>query len=79
MVEAGEGASLAIGDTVAALIAGGGYAQYALAPAGQCLQLPNGSQKAPISQALAQVGSPRRDTTTVNRRAAGHSIARFAS
>lgn len=42
VIEAGEGAKLAIGDKVCALIAGGGYAQYALAPAGQCLPLPDG-------------------------------------
>jgi putative PIG3 family NAD(P)H quinone oxidoreductase len=42
VVAAGEGASLSIGDRVCALLAGGGYAQYALAPAGQCLPLPDG-------------------------------------
>lgn len=36
----GEGASLEIGARVCALIAGGGYAEYALAPAGQCLPVP---------------------------------------
>jgi NADPH2:quinone reductase len=30
------------GDTVCALLAGGGYAQYAAAPAGQCLPVPRG-------------------------------------
>jgi NADPH:quinone reductase len=31
-----------IGDKVCALLAGGGYAQYAVAPAGQCLPIPDG-------------------------------------
>ncbi len=38
---AGEGAGLGIGERVCALIAGGGYAEYALAPAGQCLPVPD--------------------------------------
>jgi NADPH2:quinone reductase len=32
--------SLAIGERVCALVAGGGYAQYCVAPAGQCLPVP---------------------------------------
>lgn len=32
----------AIGDSVCALLAGGGYAEYAVAPAGQCLPIPKG-------------------------------------
>ena len=35
-------AGLAIGDAVCALVAGGGYAQYCVAPAGQCLPVPKG-------------------------------------
>ena len=35
-------AGLAIGDPVCALVAGGGYAQLCVAPAGQCLPLPKG-------------------------------------
>ena len=31
-----------IGDAVCALVAGGGYAQYCVAPAGQCLPVPQG-------------------------------------
>jgi len=42
VVAVGEGAGLAVGTRVCALIAGGGYAQYALAPAGQCLIVPDG-------------------------------------
>ncbi|CAN5186713.1 NAD(P)H-quinone oxidoreductase [soil metagenome] len=34
--------ALAIGARVCALLAGGGYAEYALAPAGQCLPVPDG-------------------------------------
>lgn len=34
--------TLMIGQRVCALIAGGGYAQYAVAPAGQCLPVPGG-------------------------------------
>ncbi|MGE0178920.1 MAG: NAD(P)H-quinone oxidoreductase [Sphingomonas sp.] len=40
IVAMGEGSRWAIGDRVCALIAGGGYAEYALAPAGQCLPVP---------------------------------------
>jgi len=35
-------AGLAVGDRVCALVAGGGYAQYAVAPVGQCLPVPQG-------------------------------------
>jgi NADPH:quinone reductase len=35
-------AGLALGDRVCALVAGGGYAQYAVAPVGQCLPVPQG-------------------------------------
>jgi putative PIG3 family NAD(P)H quinone oxidoreductase len=35
-------AGLAIGDPVCALVAGGGYAEYCVAPAGQCLPVPKG-------------------------------------
>ena len=35
-------AGLAIGDTVCALVAGGGYAEFCVAPAGQCLPVPQG-------------------------------------
>jgi putative PIG3 family NAD(P)H quinone oxidoreductase len=35
-------AGLAIGDRVCALVAGGAYAGYAVAPAGQCLPVPDG-------------------------------------
>lgn len=35
-------AGLAIGDRVCALVAGGGYAQYCVAPVGQCLPVPAG-------------------------------------
>jgi NADPH2:quinone reductase len=35
-------AGLAIGDAVCALVAGGGYAEFCVAPAGQCLPMPKG-------------------------------------
>lgn len=35
-------AGLALGDAVCALVAGGGYAEHCVAPAGQCLPLPQG-------------------------------------
>jgi NADPH2:quinone reductase len=38
MVEAG----FRVGDRVCALLAGGGYAEYAIAPVGQCLPVPDG-------------------------------------
>jgi putative PIG3 family NAD(P)H quinone oxidoreductase len=41
VVAAGEGADESlVGQSVCALVAGGGYAQYCLAPAGQCLPVP---------------------------------------
>ncbi|MBV7529125.1 NAD(P)H-quinone oxidoreductase [Chitinophaga sp. sic0106] len=43
IVEAGPGVSQwKAGDKVCALLAGGGYAEYAVAPAGQCLPVPAG-------------------------------------
>ncbi|MDP3086480.1 MAG: NAD(P)H-quinone oxidoreductase [Rubrivivax sp.] len=35
-------AGLALGDAVCALVAGGGYAEFCVAPAGQCLPVPKG-------------------------------------
>jgi putative PIG3 family NAD(P)H quinone oxidoreductase len=40
VVGAGEGAVQAIGGRVCALVAGGGYAEYCVAPAGTCLPVP---------------------------------------
>ena len=40
VIEAGEGAEQAIGGAVCALVAGGGYAEYCVAPAGSCLPVP---------------------------------------
>ena len=40
VVGAGEGAVQAIGGQVCALVAGGGYAEYCVAPAGTCLPVP---------------------------------------
>ncbi|MBH1998622.1 MAG: NAD(P)H-quinone oxidoreductase [Sphingomonadaceae bacterium] len=40
IVSAGRGADMLIGQRVCALLAGGGYAEYAVAPAGQCLPVP---------------------------------------
>ena len=40
VVAAGEGATHLIGTRVCALVAGGGYAQYCVAPAGTCLPIP---------------------------------------
>ncbi len=47
VIEAGDAhamaqAGLALGDRVCALVAGGGYAEYCVAPAGQCLAVPAG-------------------------------------
>ena len=47
VIEAGDAqamaqAGLAIGERVCALVAGGGYAQFCVAPVGQCLPVPNG-------------------------------------
>jgi putative PIG3 family NAD(P)H quinone oxidoreductase len=40
IVSAGEGAEARIGQKVCALVVGGGYAQYCVAPAGTCLKVP---------------------------------------
>ncbi len=40
VVEAGDGAGALIGQKVCALVAGGGYAEYCVAPAGTCLPVP---------------------------------------
>jgi NADPH2:quinone reductase len=42
IVAAGAGTDMLVGQKVAALMAGGGYAEYAVAPAGQCLPVPDG-------------------------------------
>jgi len=42
IVAVGPGADIAVGQRVCALLAGGGYAEYALAPVGQCLPVPDG-------------------------------------
>ncbi len=47
VIEGGDAAALAaaglkVGDRVCALVAGGGYAQYCVAPVGQCLPVPAG-------------------------------------
>jgi NADPH:quinone reductase len=42
VVAAGAGATHLIGQEVCALIAGGGYAEFAVAPAGTCLPVPSG-------------------------------------
>lgn len=47
VIEAGDAAALAevglaVGDHVCALVAGGGYAEYCVAPVGQCLPVPRG-------------------------------------
>ena len=41
VVEAGEGAGGLMGKSVCALVAGGGYAEYCVAPAGTCLPIPD--------------------------------------
>ena len=40
VVEAGEGADALVGQRVCALVAGGGYAEYCVSPAGTCLPVP---------------------------------------
>lgn len=41
-VDALQGAGLQVGDRVCALVAGGGYAEYCVAPVAQCLPVPGG-------------------------------------
>jgi putative PIG3 family NAD(P)H quinone oxidoreductase len=40
VIEAGEGQGSLVGQAVCALVAGGGYAEYCVAPAGTCLPIP---------------------------------------
>ncbi len=40
VIEAGEGADALVGQQVCALVAGGGYAEFCVAPAGTCLPVP---------------------------------------
>ena len=42
VLEAGQGAEQLVGQQVCALVAGGGYAQYCVAPIGTCLPVPRG-------------------------------------
>jgi putative PIG3 family NAD(P)H quinone oxidoreductase len=42
IVAVGAGVDLPVGSKVAALLTGGGYAEYAVAPVGQCLPVPDG-------------------------------------
>lgn len=42
VAEAGAGAESLVGQQVCALVAGGGYSEYCLAPAGTCLAIPKG-------------------------------------
>ena len=42
IVDAGEGEEPLVGQSVCALVAGGGYAEYCVAPAGTCLPVPEG-------------------------------------
>lgn len=56
-----------VGDRVCALLSGGGYAEYCIAPAGQCLSIPDGlsaSEAASIPEAVltvwANLFEPRR-------------------
>src|SRR5438552_149897 len=41
VVAAGEGAGMFVGEQVCALVAGGGYAEYCIAPIGTCLAIPS--------------------------------------
>lgn len=50
VVAAGEGAGDLVGQTVCALVSGGGYAEYCLAEAGHCLSVPAGL---PLAEAAA--------------------------
>jgi putative PIG3 family NAD(P)H quinone oxidoreductase len=53
-----EGTDFQVGDLVCALVAGGGYAEYCVAPTGQCLPLPAGlspEQGAALPEALLTV------------------------
>jgi NADPH:quinone reductase len=42
VIESGEGAEALAGRKICALVAGGGYAEYCCAPAGTCLEVPEG-------------------------------------
>jgi len=58
IVAAGDGLDMQIGQEVCALLAGGGYAEYALASIGQCLPIPEGlsmAQAAALPETLFTV------------------------
>ena len=60
VVEAGEGAEQLLGQTVCALVAGGGYGEYCAAPAGTCLPVPEAlsmAEAAAIPETLFTVWS----------------------
>lgn len=60
VVEAGEGAEHLVGQSVCALVAGGGYAEYCAAPAGTCLPVPavlSATQAAAMPETLFTVWS----------------------
>jgi NADPH2:quinone reductase len=50
-------AGLRLGDAVCALVAGGGYAEYCVAPAGQCLPLPHLPGARDAAEAAVQAAS----------------------
>lgn len=52
VVAAGEGATHLVGQRVCALVAGGGYADYCVAPAGTCLPMPEGLSMAEAAAML---------------------------
>lgn len=54
-----DGSGLAKGDAVTALVAGGGYAEYCVAPVGQTLPLPRGLSFADKCRACEALGAQR--------------------
>ena len=57
-------ASLRVGDRVCALVAGGGYAEYCVAPAAQCLPTPGGSTS--FSRRASRKRSSQSGPTSLN-------------
>ena len=58
VVEVGEGAEALMDQLVCALVAGGGYAEYCVAPAGTCLMVPSALSLVMMSSALPEECSP---------------------
>ena len=67
-------AGLKVGDAVCALVAGGGYAQFCVAPAGQCLPVPKGLTLVEAASLPETVFTVWQNVFTIARLAAGETL-----